>query len=132
MIPASRRSSGVKANPSAIACAGELIDTVFPSTVILPESGLSIPNSRRAISVLPEPSSPARPTTSPREIVMSTGPTDPVLVSPLTLTIASPSSVGAAVSDRTSIAATSCVSFPIIRAISSIRGRSAVRYSPTS
>ena len=65
MIPAARRSSGMKAKPRRMARRGEPMVTPLPSTRMVPLSARSMPNSSLAVSVRPEPSSPARPTTCP-------------------------------------------------------------------
>ncbi|MNE69209.1 hypothetical protein D3C80_1649190 [compost metagenome] len=73
MIPSVLRSSGQKPNPAVIAASGEERAMVFPSIVALPVSGLSMPNSRKAVSVRPDPKRPATPTISPGRMPRSKG-----------------------------------------------------------
>src|SRR5690606_23197434 len=64
--PWARRSSGTSARPAAIAVEGAPLVRGRPSTSTSPASQRSTPNTARATSVRPAPTSPARPTISPR------------------------------------------------------------------
>ena len=76
-IPAAFRSSGQSATPRPMESIGEKSLTDLPSILSEPLSGLSRPNKSCAISVRPEPSKPARPTTSPACNSRSKGSIDP-------------------------------------------------------
>ena len=65
MIPSPFRSSGQRPMPACSARSGLVRLTLRPRTVTSPWSAFSIPKMRLAISVRPEPSSPASPSTSP-------------------------------------------------------------------
>ncbi|MNI48556.1 hypothetical protein D3C73_1031240 [compost metagenome] len=78
-MPSVLRSSGQKPKRLAIAASGEVMDTSLPSIVAVPLSARSMPKSRKAVSLRPEPSRPAMPTTSPGLISRSKGATLPFL-----------------------------------------------------
>ncbi len=59
------RFSGTSASPASIACRGLLKRTFLPFQAIVPDTIGSTPNSARATSVRPEPSTPPMPKTSP-------------------------------------------------------------------
>ena len=82
-IPSALRSSGHRAMPRPIDPIGEWCVTGTPSIVSVPPSGRSIPNSSAAISVRPEPSRPANPTTSPARSSRSNGSIEPARPRPL-------------------------------------------------
>lgn len=73
IMPSSFRSSGQRPKPKRIASRGDAILTGLPSIDTVPESGKSMPNISRAVSVRPEPSRPATPTTSPAPMLRSNG-----------------------------------------------------------
>ena len=70
--PSALRSSGTSPTPAVMAAAGVHRRTGASSTLIDPESTGSAPNRARTVSLRPEPSSPARPTTSPACTATST------------------------------------------------------------
>ena len=65
MIPSPLRSSDTKAIPARMASSGVRGFSRFPSICMAPSSGGSAPKMARAVSVRPEPSSPATPRISP-------------------------------------------------------------------
>ena len=65
MTPSALRSSGTMPMPRRMAAAGDHRRSARPSTRTVPASTGCAPNTAFAVSVRPEPSRPARPTTSP-------------------------------------------------------------------
>ena len=63
--PSNLRFSGTSASPASIACRGPVKRTFSPFQAIVPDTIGSTPNSARATSVRPEPSTPPMPKTSP-------------------------------------------------------------------
>ena len=132
-IPSPLRSSEQKAIPDAMAARGVRSVSSRPPTRMVPESGRSAPKSRRASSVRPLPSRPARPTTSPARMVRSKGATEPRRPSPDASRTGGASAVpDPASSARRSTSSSTPSSRPIIADTSWMRDRSRVRYSPTS
>ena len=65
-MPSNRRSFGIIRMPSLSACLGERKRTALPRTEISPKEGFSSPQSTSHTSSAPEPTTPHRPSTSPR------------------------------------------------------------------
>jgi hypothetical protein len=129
--PSVRRFSEQNAMSWAIAAVGLRMPDGAPSTSSWPWSARSAPNSSRASSVRPEPSSPASPTTSPAWMVRLNG-----AIAPLRPTSSAWSSGRSAAAGARLVCSSSCSrtssSLPIIFSTSSSWGSSGVRYSPTS
>ena len=131
MMPSVLRFSGVNPNPARIAWRGERNATGFPSKSISPVWALSMPKINLAVSVRPEPSSPARPTTSPLPMLRSIGAMEPGRPKFRSSTNGSrgcalrslPPCCGGGICES---------ALPIIRLTSSARGKVAVSYSPTN
>src|SRR4051812_2279298 len=88
--PWARRSSGTRARPAAIAVDGAPLTRLLPPTETCPASQRSMPNTARATSVRPAPTSPARPTISPCLTSKETSVKTPSRVSRLTVSATSP------------------------------------------
>src|SRR4051794_7765419 len=91
--PCWRRSSGTSPTPARIAARGEPGASGLPSTSTWPASGLSMPKIARATSLRPAPTSPARPTISPRRTSKLTSTNTPSRVRRSTLSSGAPISV---------------------------------------
>ena len=89
-MPSPRRSSEENEIRRSIAWRGEVMRAALPLTVTWPWSGRSAPYSSRTSSVRPEPSSPARPTTSPGYTSRSAGSSTPRLPTPSARSTGSP------------------------------------------
>src|SRR5690606_2257432 len=126
--PSPLRSSGQNAMPWSIAARGVRSATVSPPIRTRPVSAGSAPDTSRASSERPDPSSPASPTTSPSWISRSTGAIAPVRPAPSRASRRSPRAMaGAASSSRSR----SRSSRPVMRATRSKRPSSPIGYSPT-
>ncbi len=129
--PASFLSSGHRATPRQIEARGEKRLTTRPSSFIVPLSGFSIPNSSWPSSVRPDPSSPAKPSTSPACSSRSSGSIDPVRPSCSASSNASPLICWLLSSLIRDISSNSVMLRPIIFAIRSRRDMLAVSKVPT-
>ena len=76
-----RRDSGIIATPDLMAARGDDGRKSRPLSSIVPEVGLVAPNTVRATSVRPEPTSPARVTISPARTSIETSANSPSRVS---------------------------------------------------
>src|SRR6266850_4264959 len=143
MTPCSLRSSGQKPMPRRMASTGEAICASAPSMRMVPSSARSMPKSRRAVSVRPDPRSPPMPRDSPPLTSRSTPRTDPRRPRPLALRngvavgppFPEPLPPAAGAPDPASLVRTgarSWTSRPTMRVISPMRERSDTGYSPTS
>lgn len=126
--PSVLRFSEQNATPAPMASLGALIETCLPAMLTLPLSGWSAPNSSRASSLRPEPSSPARPSTSPFLISRSKGAIPPARPRPSALRSVSPTSERIWCSWSSSSWSRA---LPIISSISPTWSRSATMCSPT-
>ncbi len=59
------RPSGTCATPMRATALALMLEVSFPSTVIVPAIGWTIPEMARSVVVLPAPFAPSRATTSP-------------------------------------------------------------------
>ncbi len=108
--PCWRRSSGTKPTPAAMAPAGEPRRSSCSRTVTEPASYRSMPKTARAISLRPEPTSPASATISPARTVKEMSVNTPSRVSRSTPSSGSPgvpcASPGRSASSRPTMART--------------------------
>ncbi len=130
--PSVRRFSEQKAIWLLVAWRGDFSRPVRPPILSVPLSAWSAPKNNRAVSVRPEPSSPARPSTSPLRMVRDSGSMLPLRPRPSATSTGGRDSSSSwtrfGVSWSSSKAASS---WPIILVTSSTLLTSEVRYSPT-
>ena len=72
MMPFSLRLRGTYARPSCLACQVDVMRTGFPQSLISPALTVSAPKTAENSSLLPSPSRPVTPKTSPAYAVRST------------------------------------------------------------
>ncbi len=121
-MPSPLRSSEQNAMPRAMASTGLRSRAGRPSTATVPVSAWSAPKSSRASSVRPEPSRPARPTTSPGYTVRSAGAIAPVRPSPVAARAGVSGRSATSVGGWRSRSARTASSWPTILATISSRG----------
>lgn len=130
-MPSFLRSSGQYAMPLRTASCGDASRVRAPSISIAPVSARSAANASCAVSVRPEPSSPASPTISPGRTSRSSG-----LIIPRRPTCCIDRNGSASPAVRSTAAAPACSvsdirSRPVIFATSTSTGKSRARYSPS-
>ncbi|MNT48616.1 hypothetical protein D3C72_1854060 [compost metagenome] len=131
IAPSCLRSSEQKPISWAIASRGTLNWRIFPCMTMLPESALSAPNSKRASSVRPEPSKPARPSNSPWRMWKSMGSRAPLRPSPCASSTVGPKLAAPASCARSSVCSCVSAATPIILLTSARRDSSLHAYSPS-
>ncbi len=131
ITPSARRFSLENAILLSIACRGVRNRCFFARTSSSPPSAESAPNSSRASSVRPEPSSPATPMTSPSNTSRSTASRDPLRLRPNAFSTGVPASLTSVAATSRSMRSSVSSSRPIIIRTSSISVTSLVIRSPT-
>ena len=122
-MPSVLRFSGQKANPLRIAARVPRTSVFLPRTSTSPRSIRSTPKMSRAVSLRPEPSSPERPSTSPRRISRFTS---GIEAEPAPRSSTSTSPIRSSPPFTAALPSSSAYSLPIILPTSWTRGSSAV------